>query len=44
MSAPLPRNDAPLWRRLLWFAAMWAAGVGAVALVSLVLRFWIGPH
>ena len=30
-------------RRWLWFVALWAAGVGTVALVSLVLRAWIVP-
>jgi hypothetical protein len=29
-------------RRLLWFVGLWTAGVGSVALVSLVLRAWIG--
>ena len=29
----------PAWaRRLLWFAALWAAGVGAVTLVALAIR------
>ena len=29
----------PLWtRRLLWFVALWAAGVGTVALVGLGIR------
>jgi hypothetical protein len=32
----------PLVQRLLWFAALWLAGVGAVTLVSLALRLWIG--
>jgi hypothetical protein len=34
----------PLTLRLLWFAMLWLGGVGAVAMVSLGLRFWIGPH
>ena len=29
-------------RRLLWFVALWAAGVASVAAVSLLLRAWIG--
>jgi hypothetical protein len=29
-------------RRLLWFVALWAAGVAAVAAVSLVLRTVLG--
>jgi hypothetical protein len=30
-------------RRLLWFVALWAAGVATVFIVSLILRAWIGP-
>ncbi len=29
---------SPLWRRLLWFAALWAGGVLAVAGVGFALR------
>ena len=29
-------------RRLGWFVLLYAAGVGAVALVAAVLRTWIG--
>jgi hypothetical protein len=35
--------ERPLLQRLLWFAALWLAGVGAVVLVSMVLRLWIAP-
>ncbi|MFL6844165.1 MAG: DUF2474 domain-containing protein [Allosphingosinicella sp.] len=28
-------------KRLAWFVGLWAAGVGSVALVSLILRFWL---
>ncbi|MDF3812368.1 MULTISPECIES: DUF2474 family protein [Rhodopseudomonas] len=38
-----PEPQRPLSRRLLWFVGLWAAGVGAVALVSLLLRLWIAP-
>ena len=37
---PTPR---PLAQRLLWFAALWIAGVASVGLVSLVLHLWIAP-
>jgi hypothetical protein len=37
-------SERPLGQRLMWFIALWAAGVGAVALLSLVLRLWIAPH
>jgi hypothetical protein len=38
-----PATQRPLGKRLLWFATLWLAGVGSVALVSLVLHFWIAP-
>jgi hypothetical protein len=40
VSGPQPR---PLARRLLWFIGLWLAGVGAVALLSLVLHLWLAP-
>jgi hypothetical protein len=33
----------PLAQRLLWFAALWLAGVGTVTLISYGLRLWIAP-
>ena len=35
--------ERPLAQRLVWFVALWLAGVGAVALASIVLKLWIGP-
>jgi hypothetical protein len=32
------RAPAPLWRRLAWFAALWAAGVAAVGAVAMLIR------
>jgi len=32
----------PLWKRLAWFVALWAAGLAAVAALAWVLRLWIG--
>jgi hypothetical protein len=40
---PRPSDQPPLWRRLLWFAALWLGGVGTVMLVSYALRLWIAP-
>lgn len=39
----VPTSKRPLGQRLLWFAGLWLAGVGSVALVSLVLHLWIAP-
>jgi len=36
-------DPQPLLQRLLWFAALWLGGVGAVALISFGLRLWIAP-
>jgi hypothetical protein len=32
----------PLTHRLLWFAALWAAGAAAVAAVAYGIRLWLG--
>jgi hypothetical protein len=32
---------APLWQRLLWLVAIWAASVAALGIVAGVLRFWL---
>ena len=31
----------PLRSRLLWFVALWLAGVGTVTMIAFVLRLWI---
>lgn len=36
-------SQRPLAQRLLWFAALWLAGVGSVALISFAIRLWIAP-
>lgn len=33
----------PLWRRLLWMAALWAGSVLALGLVSLAIRWALAP-
>ena len=38
---PPLETPRPLGQRLLWFAGLWLAGVGSVALLSLVLHLWI---
>jgi hypothetical protein len=30
--------ETPLWKRLLWFAGLWMAGVAAVAALGLAIR------
>jgi hypothetical protein len=34
-----PRDRAPLGRRLVWFGALWIAGVAAVAAVACTIKF-----
>jgi hypothetical protein len=41
---PPDLNARQLAQRLLWFAALWLGGVGAVALIALALQFWITPR
>lgn len=39
---PLPEPDPrPLTERLLWFVALWAGGVGTVAVVGYAIKLWI---
>lgn len=35
---PDPNSQRPLLHRLAWFAALWAAGVAALALIAYALR------
>jgi hypothetical protein len=37
------QERAPLWQRLVWFAALWLGGVATVAIVAYGLRLWIAP-
>jgi hypothetical protein len=39
---PEKQKPRPL-QNLLWFVALWLAGVGTVAIVSFCLRLWLAP-
>ena len=41
---PNQQNPRPLAQRLLWFAALWLGGVGAVTVVAFGLRLWLMPR
>lgn len=43
MSVREPDPAGPLWKRLAWLVAIWAASVTALAAVAYVLRLWIAP-
>ena len=35
--------QGPLWKRLAWFAGLWAAGVAVVGAAAYALRWWLHP-
>ena len=39
---PAITEPGPLWRRLAWFAGLWAASVALLGLVDWLLRWVIG--
>lgn len=38
---PPVSQPGPLWKRLLWFVGLWAAGVAVVGAVAYILKLWI---
>ena len=33
--------ERPLWKRLAWFAGLWAASVAAISMVAFAIRSWL---
>lgn len=38
---PRPDADVPLWKRLLWMAAIWTASVAMLGAVAMLLKAWL---
>ena len=36
-------TPGPLWKRLAWFVALWAAGVAAVGALGYGIGWWLHP-
>jgi hypothetical protein len=34
-------DEAPLWKRLLWMAAIWTMSVAALGGVAFIIRTWL---
>ncbi len=41
LAPPDKPGEGPLWRRLAWMAAIWAASVTVLGAVAWVLRAWL---
>ena len=35
-------SDGSTGRKLLWFAGLWLAGVGTLAVIGYGIRYWLG--
>ncbi|MCJ2133094.1 DUF2474 domain-containing protein [Methylobacterium sp. J-026] len=36
-----PATPLPLWKRLAWFAAIWAGSIVGLGCVATLLRLWL---
>ncbi|MET1755323.1 DUF2474 domain-containing protein [Novosphingobium sp. RD2P27] len=36
-------DQAPLWKRLAWMAAIWAGSVAALGMIAWLIRTWLRP-
>ena len=43
MVPPPEKPTAPLWKRLVWMAAIWGASVAVLGTVGMLLRLWLKP-
>jgi hypothetical protein len=34
-------GESPFWKRLAWMIAIWGASVMSLALVAVLIRFWL---
>ena len=43
LAPPPPPPEPPLWQRLAWMAAIWAASVAVLGAIAWVLKLWLRP-
>ena len=40
---PRASDEAPLWKRLAWMAAIWVASIAVLGTVAGLIRWWLMP-